>query len=675
MTDNLQVRKQLAAIASFRILHDKKKDPYEVLRCFIRNTIAKYALRVFTAAELLDRLNEEFGFGKLPIFVVEKAVKPLTSSHSKSGYTCDELPKDEPELDKELKQTDKDIEYVLNKLYQYVETSRSCELTEAEKQNISNDLSVFLLTNKADEDSVLISSFVIENTEDKKIQSTLDEMREGMILYSGLSYSTTKDASDKWNSPMTVYLDTELLFHASGLNGELKKKVFDDFKALVDEVNADSLNKRGKKLIQFKCFNYVNKEVDAVFGNAQDIIEGKAKLAPGKTAQELLIKGVHESSELVRKRVAFDEVVKTIGVLNDEESEGFYHTSTYSFNLEDIDLLKKLKDSFADDYRVTDKRLMDSLQSLSYINVRRKTYAPKDFEQAKTILLTENNTTQKISHSPDIKKPGIVPLCTDLYYFTNRLWTKLGKGFGTTATPSIFTAASKARFIISSKIDMMVSDEYDKLCKEYEDGNLTDSQADSFLYKLKIMAKNPEEIKSDDIVDLNLSVNGSRLEMHLQEQFLKDAEHKKTVQKFEEQSKIMSRYEQQEANNLFQKAIGEYKKKRNDAYSSAMYDAWCTVGIVIMLAVIAILLGVYVKINENNIWIALLSSCVPLLPGLIWFLAKTEFVSNSFRYCFTGRLARRALKRMIIQAINKQHLSPSYNAILSGIKERNGSVL
>lgn len=249
MTDNLQIRRQLAAIASFRILHDKKKDSYEVLRCFISNTIAKYSLRLFTVAGLLEKLDEDFGFGKLPIFVVEKAVKPLTSSHTKSGYTCKELPKDEPELDKELKQTNKDIEYVLNRLFQYVENKRSCKLTDAEKQSLSNDLSIFLLTNKADEDSVLISSFVIENVDDKKIQATLDEMREGMILYSGLSYSTTKDASEKWNSPITVYLDTELLFHASGLNGELKKKVFDDFKALVDEVNSDSLSKRGKKLI------------------------------------------------------------------------------------------------------------------------------------------------------------------------------------------------------------------------------------------------------------------------------------------------------------------------------------------------------------------------------------------------------------------------------------------
>ena len=85
MKDHLAVRKQLAAIASFRILFDKQKDSYEVLRCFIRNTLAKYSMRLFTVAELSSKLDDDFGFGKLPVFVVEKAVRPLTSSHSKTG--------------------------------------------------------------------------------------------------------------------------------------------------------------------------------------------------------------------------------------------------------------------------------------------------------------------------------------------------------------------------------------------------------------------------------------------------------------------------------------------------------------------------------------------------------------------------------------------------------------
>lgn len=672
MKDRLAVRKQLAAIASFRILFDKQKDSYEVLRCFIRNTLAKYSMRLFTVAELSSKLDDDFGFVKLPVFVVEKAVRPLTSSHSKNGYICDELPKDESDLSKDLQQSESNIQGVLDLLYHYVEKKRSCVLTDVERRKLENGLSNFLLTNRAeDDDAVIISSFVVENSENKTIQKTLDEMREGMILYCGLSYSTTKDASEKWKSQLMVYLDTELLFHATGLNGELKKKVFYDFKTLVDEVNNDSVTKKGRKLIRFKCFDYVYKEVDSVFKNAQDIVEGNARLAPGKTAQELLTKGVCDASEIVRKRVDFDAMVKELGIESDEESEGYYNTSTYAFNIEDPQTVESLKKSFEEDYRVTDKRIMDSLQSLSYVSVRRKTYAPKDFEQCKCILLTENNTTKRISKAPEISKHGVVPLCTDLFYFTNRLWTRLGKGFGETITPSIFTASSKARIILASKLDMIVSEEYDKLCKEYEAGKLSDEQASCYLYRLKSMAKNPEEIESSDIVDLGLSVNGSRLELHIQEIALKEAEYEKTVKKYAAQSKLMSNYEKQEAKTEFNKQFATYRFNRSKAYKAAICDNRRIVSIIIMMVVIAILLGTLLRLSGTGVWVSFVSSVATLLPGLIWYLLKKESVVNAFRYCFY-RTAKIEIKRNIISELLENTKRPSFIGILAGIKERNG---
>ena len=320
---------------------------------------------------------------------------------------------------------------------------------------------------------------------------------------------------------------------------------------------------------------------------------------------------------------------------------------------------------------MTDKRIMDSLQSLSYVSVRRKTYAPKDFEQCKCILLTENNTTKRISKAPEISKNGVVPLCTDLFYFTNRLWTRLGKGFGETITPSIFTASSKARIILASKLDMIVSEEYDKLCKEYEAGKLSDEQASSYLYRLKSMAKKPEEIESSDIVDLDLSVNGSRLELHIQEKALKEAEHEKTVKMYAAQSKLMSKYEKQEAKTAFDKQFDIYRISRNNAYKEAICDNRRIVNIIIMLVAIAILLGTLLRLSGTGVWASVLYSVATLLPGLIWYLLKKESVVNSFRYCF-NRTARIELKKRIISELLKNTTRPSLIGILAGIKERNG---
>ena len=218
---------------------------------------------------------------------------------------------------------------------------------------------------------------------------------------------------------------------------------------------------------------------------------------------------------------------------------------------------------------------------------------------------------------------------------------------------------------------MIVSEEYNKLCKDYEAGKLSEEQASSYLYRLKSMAKNPEEVDSSDIVDLSLSANGSRLELHLQEEALKEAEHEKTIQRYTAQSKLMSNYEKQEAKTEFNKQYTIYRTQRRKVYKAAICDNRRRVSIMIMLAVIAILLGTLLRLSGTGVWVALLSSVATLLPGLIWYLLKKESVENAFRYCFC-RTAKTELKRIIISELLENTTRPSFDGILAGIKERNG---
>ena len=216
-----------------------------------------------------------------------------------------------------------------------------------------------------------------------------------------------------------------------------------------------------------------------------------------------------------------------------------------------------------------------------------------------------------------------------------------------------------------------VSEEYDKLCEEYEAGKLSDEQASSYLYRLKSMSKNPEEIESSDIVDLGLSVNGSRLELHIQEIALKEAEYEKTVKKYEAQSKLMSNYEKQEAKTEFNKQFATYRFNRSKAYKAAICDNRRIVSIIIMMVVIAILLGTLLRLSGTGVWVSFLSSVATLLPGLIWYLLKKESVVNAFRYCFY-RTAKIEIKRNIISELLENTKRPSFIGILAGIKERNG---
>lgn len=63
-----------------------------------------------------------------------------------------------------------------------------------------------------------------------------------MILYSGVRYGeiTQKRKELVDYNYLVIYLDTEILFHFAGYNGELYKSLFEDFYKLVKEINSSN---------------------------------------------------------------------------------------------------------------------------------------------------------------------------------------------------------------------------------------------------------------------------------------------------------------------------------------------------------------------------------------------------------------------------------------------------
>ena len=62
------------------------------------------------------------------------------------------------------------------------------------------------------------------------------------MIFVGLNYNADYNTIDKLDTPLHIYLDTEIIFHMSGLNGELYKDLFDEFFELVQEINKKAKN-------------------------------------------------------------------------------------------------------------------------------------------------------------------------------------------------------------------------------------------------------------------------------------------------------------------------------------------------------------------------------------------------------------------------------------------------
>ncbi|MBQ8484861.1 MAG: hypothetical protein IJ534_01800 [Bacteroidaceae bacterium] len=65
-------RKCMASLAVFRDLYDKRRDIYSVISEFVKLAIAEKALISFNLQQMVNVINQEYGFD-LPMAVVKRA--------------------------------------------------------------------------------------------------------------------------------------------------------------------------------------------------------------------------------------------------------------------------------------------------------------------------------------------------------------------------------------------------------------------------------------------------------------------------------------------------------------------------------------------------------------------------------------------------------------------------
>ena len=535
-------KKCLASWAVFKRLCDDGHNIYEVLREFIKATIYRNGLRSFSSASLTSLVNSDYEFN-LKTAVVAYAIKELAlpKNPTTGEYECDpNVYSEEAIIDEKIVESATVNNEVLNGLFDYVEKEKGVELNDSEKESLIRSLIHYLLDNSyEDENSTVISAYILRCRKDDHLSVALSNILEGVVRYVGVCFDSPVRASSHWTSDLTIYLDTEILFHMAGFNGSLYKQLFDDFYELVDEINRDSLTQRQRKLINLRYFDYVQEEIDVFFERASDIIQGKLALNPAVTAMKEITVGCKTESEVAEKKGLFLALINERGIEPDDNEIDFYNANQHMFNLEDESIVNKFCKE--NNYK-REKQVLCSLLSLSHINVLRQGKSDLPFEDIKYVLLTDNFITQKVAWMDILKKEEDRPLCTDLYFITNRLWYKLGKAFGNNVTPKVFDVISKAQIILSSKINSSVYSQFETLVERMDRGEVDSEGALEVLYQLRSKVKNPEEIDSAEEVDsVMISVGESDLR-----KYIEDAEYRKTkYQKTEEENERLSRINEQ----------------------------------------------------------------------------------------------------------------------------------
>ena len=478
----------LASFATLKSLTDAKKyqNPYQILREFIDYVIFSDSLYSFSAIEMKNRLNSHFCFS-IPEAVIKTSLKYMPGATLSDGtYNISNIETYSDTLFEEAKKESSEYESrIIQMLSEYIYFRTGNTIN---KQKLSQELANFLVEDVSSStmNSELIGEFVLKNEKDKEIQEGLDKIREGSILYMGLSYSIAETGSI--TKPLTLYLGTEVLFSLTGYNGEIFQQFADDFLTQVRMANSGKAKK-----ITLRYFSEIKKEIDEFFGTAGEIVEGKRHRLLDKPAMKAITNGCHTAADVdVKKSDFYYKLQYNFGITQDPQ-DNYYDEKFFSNNLESHNY---------------DEEKETSVKLISHINKLRKgKHFNSDIESehiivtnAKVTLLTSKEMSEKIKTTDGLG--NICNFAISLNKITSLLWYKLGNGFSKTSFPSSVNTALKARVVLSASIAKNAEKEFTKIKKDYTDGLIDSEQVAARIITLRNKPVFPEELQGDDIDEI-----------------------------------------------------------------------------------------------------------------------------------------------------------------------------
>lgn len=506
--DDKHGNKLLASYALFKGLFDNGKDIYGVIAEYLKKTISDKGLYNFTLDEITRILNIEFEFN-IPNAVVKTSLNRIDNL-TKIGATYtvnnpnDFISNDFNEFEQDYQSKN---ETIIQTFIKYVGDIKQKKLDDKEITTLTHSFCNYILDKQNGNESLeYITSFILKHNNDSTFKEQIDKIREGVILYSGIKFNNDINNFGAWKADFTIYIETEILFHLAGFNGELYKVLASDLLQFISEIN----QKAGKRVIKLKYFAEVKTEIEGFFTKAKYLLEGNSKPNPSVTAMVTIINGCKSISDIQAKKTDFYELLKR-NLIEEDEYVDYFAEKNHKYNIVSGELIEKISKELGKDAN-------PYLKFLNFISIHRKEAFENNFENIKAILLSGNSTTLKVAWIDLLKEDGNVPLATTMSFLTNKFWFKLNKGFGKDSLPKSFDIISKSQIILSSILNKKIGNEFENLQVEFKNGNLNEEQVKARLVDLKNNVRKPEDIVKDNIDDVLHVITEDSLDKFIEEQ-------------------------------------------------------------------------------------------------------------------------------------------------------------
>ena len=638
----------LASVALFSNLYnsDSYKSIPDILAEFIRGAITFEQKYNFDSNELKGLLNRVFGFN-IPESVLRTTLKnkmPEEVTRDKNLYHFRNIsPHKTDNLTKEVDDISKDHQTIIQNLFRFIERKRNKQLTDEQTEKVIKNFTEFLLdVGYSTEYSDLISAFVISYEGDESFNKKLRSIKEGVILYQGINYTSDINQLGHWNDELTIYLSTEHLFNCLGYNGELFQDIFQDFYDLISEINSNYKGKlRGgrNKLIELKYLGETKNEVEGFFKTAESIKKGHIKLDPSKLAMQNILKNCNSISEIKSKQVNFFLGLKRKGILFQDFN---FNSSNTDYNVVDIELIEQLKSASEEKGKYFDEYYCEQcLNIFTKINYFRKGNNSNPFEGIRHIYITENNFAKYLAHNNNVKFGDYdTAFAKDIDFAISKFWFKLKKGFNNrNELPKTFDVVNKAKIIISSHLNSSISDSYNKLQSEFKAGKLSKEEAVELSLAYKERPNSPENFTAENIDDtLNFLFDEQYLEDFLREKSRKQTLLEETLKEKEQLQALLNEIKEEEERKTLEIKNIEFEKRRIGETRIKIKNQLLQKNenlryflLTLFLTFLPIILGILFKsIKPINNWLQLIGDYQYIIWGILALVFLAELFGRSY---------------------------------------------
>lgn len=675
MSQDVENFKCVSSLAVFRKMYDNRQNVYDIISEFVKTIIISHSLVEFELYDMCTLLKEEYGVWIVPA-VVKTALKKIEIlKRKKNEYIVEEKisKEDTKRINAQISQSRSSISVILDDYVTYKKTKVRDE--DIDEVSSKEEICKFIVDAKiTDESSVgIISAFLLERKDDLSFKNACECIREGLIIYNGLSYTPVGELVDKLDTPLTVFLQTELLFHATGLNGTLYYSLFSDFYQVVNDINNDALKRNGKKVISLKYFPETKEEVNRFFLKAEAIFSNQKSLDPSRPAMCAILNGCSSVSDVKQKEIEFWSSINSMGIKEDETVFDVSKSYYAQYNLsgkEEISLAETSEDA---------DKIYEIGQMLSKVNYLRRNVNRGVFRTIHAIILTGNRKTLFLGEK--YKSEQEVPLATTLSYLTNRFWYSLHKGIfnGKTTVPgaNIITMAQVA---FSQKVNESLTDEYNKIKQQFDNGEITKEKACEIIAGFKMTYLQPESV-TKEMVDDDFCFdlfNGEAIEQVKAERSLERKKHNDEMasksKELEDSNRALDaliREKNQNEQQEYEKELNSYSKSLDESVNKQMRKMRNKQLIILalyfmlfMVMVVAAMLS-SLKIVSGLGMLVIIISALPVMERFVRPLFNGTII-EAFKWV-TSEKTRTEYKEALVEKIEKENPRPEL--ILSNIED------